>query len=134
MTADAFSIRHIPALFVATTCTFGGIWPLFNPKSAMLEFGFAPSVAESPAAGLAFAEGGARTTVLGMFIYILYFRGQYAEIDTLLALWGVWCGIVDSYLVYKSGSEPGGALSRLVSSWIVAGLGFYGVTQSSNRT
>ncbi|KAI6080689.1 hypothetical protein F4821DRAFT_265673 [Hypoxylon rubiginosum] len=122
-----FTPRHIPALFVATTMTFGGMWPLLDARSAMLEFGMPAHVAEAPAARPAFVVGNVRTTVIGSLVFIFYARGQLDAVDTIMAVTGAYAGLVDSWVVWREGNT-GKAVSRLVSSWVIAALGFVGFT------
>ncbi|KAM7189341.1 hypothetical protein V8F33_010120 [Rhypophila sp. PSN 637] len=126
-----FSLRHIPALFQASTTTFGGIWPLFNARGAILEFGFPERVAGEPATHPIMAIGMARTTVLGLLLFLFYFRGQYREVDTLMAVMGFYVGIVDSWFVWKETGLLGWPAFRLVASWFFGAWGLAGMTASS---
>lgn len=122
-----FSLRHIPALLAATTTFLGGFWPLFAPAEAMREFGLPESVASAPAAHPVMKINGARTTVLGATMFILYFRGMLAECDLLLALMGFYLGCVDSYVCWRLGA-PGKAIFRLISSSALGAWGLFGLT------
>ncbi|KAI1761493.1 hypothetical protein GGR53DRAFT_23833 [Hypoxylon sp. FL1150] len=122
-----FTPRHIPALFVATAMTFGGMWPLLDARAAMLEFGMPPRVAEAPAARPVFVVGNARTTVLGALVFIFYARGRLDAVDTILAVTGAYAGLVDSWVVWREGKSKN-ALFRLVSSWAVSAIGLVGFT------
>ncbi|KXX74431.1 hypothetical protein MMYC01_208888 [Madurella mycetomatis] len=124
---DNFSLAHIPAFIVASTTTFGGIWPMFNAPAAMLEFGFPPTIAQAPAAAPVMVNGQARTTILGLLTFIFYYQGKYSEVDTILAVFGVYAGAVDAYLVWKLGN-PGKGVFRLVASWAIAACGFARLT------
>ena len=126
--SPAFSLRHIPALFAATLNIAGGATTLLNPRQAVTGFGFPPRVADSAgAAGLA-SIFGARATTLGVLILIFYARGQLAAVDTILAVLGVWSGIVDGYAVWAEGN-PAKALLRLLGSWAVGACGLARLTQ-----
>ena len=107
--------------------TFGGLWPLFNAPGAMLEFGFPTQVADAPAAAPVMVIGQARTTIIGLLVFILYSRNQLDMIDTLMAVTGAYAGLVDSYVVWKQGN-PRMASFRLVSSGLIATWGFAGWT------
>lgn len=107
--------------------TFGGIWPLFNTRDAMLEFGFPAHVAEAPAAAPVMAIGQARTTVIGLLAFIFYSRDQLDAVDTLMAVTGAYAGLVDGYVVWRQG-KPSTALFRLVSSGLIAAWGWAGLT------
>ncbi|KAK4220738.1 hypothetical protein QBC38DRAFT_167194 [Podospora fimiseda] len=125
-----FSLRHIPAFIVATSSTFGGLWPIFDAEGAMLEFGFPPHVARTPETRPVMLNGQARTTILGMLAYTFYFRGKFAEVDTLMALYGFYAGLMDSWIVWKGGNAKW-AVFRLVSSWTLGFCGLVGLTASS---
>ncbi|OAQ98185.1 hypothetical protein LLEC1_08153 [Akanthomyces lecanii] len=125
-----FSGRHMPALFAATTTSIGGFWPLFAPAGAMREFGFPEHVARSPAAQPVMAINGARTTVLGIIMLILYFRGMLEECDILLALMGGYLGLVDSCVCWRQGN-PGKAVFRLMTSLGLGAWGFFGQTSGA---
>ncbi|RYP18974.1 hypothetical protein DL765_003652 [Monosporascus sp. GIB2] len=73
---EHFELRHIPALFTATVMTFGGMWSYFDARGAMLEFGLPDRIANTPAAAAVMHINNARTTVLGMCMYTLYFRRE----------------------------------------------------------
>ncbi|KAH8896715.1 hypothetical protein GQ53DRAFT_743328 [Thozetella sp. PMI_491] len=107
--------------------TFGGMWPLFDPRGAMLEFGFPARIAEAPAAGPVFAVGNVRTTVLGTLMLTYYFRGKMDVVDTILAVTGGYAGLVDSYIVWREG-QTGNAIFRLISSGLLSAWGFAGWT------
>ncbi|KAI0200754.1 hypothetical protein F4808DRAFT_150803 [Astrocystis sublimbata] len=120
-------LNHVPALIVATTMTFGGLYSLLNPHGTLSEFGFPPRIAETPAAASPFKVGNVRTTVIGLLTYIFYFRNQLEVVDTILAVTGAYCGLVDSLLVWKEGNKQK-AVFRLVSSGFLAACGFLGAT------
>ncbi|KAK8015237.1 hypothetical protein PG990_008533 [Apiospora arundinis] len=124
---DDFELRHIPALFTATVMTFGGMWSYLDPRAAMLEFGFPDRIASAPAAAAIMHINNARTTVLGMCMYTLYFSRQRVACDTILAILGAYAGLVDSYVVWKEGN-PRKAAFRLASSWLLSAVGFAGWT------
>ncbi|KAI0835996.1 hypothetical protein F5Y06DRAFT_274969 [Hypoxylon sp. FL0890] len=124
---EHFEMRHIPALFSATVMTFGGMWSYFDPRAAMLEFGLPDRIASTPAAAAVMHINNARTTVLGMCMYTLYFRHEFTACDTILAVLGAYAGVVDSYVVWKEGN-PRKAAFRLVSSWMLSAAGFAGWT------
>ncbi|KAK6063408.1 hypothetical protein SCUP234_07212 [Seiridium cupressi] len=126
---DHFSTCHLLALFIASTMTFGGMWPLFDAKAAILEFGFPARYADTQATHPVMAAGSVRTTVLGLLTFIFYLQQKYAEVDTILAVFGAYAGSVDSYLVWKAGNGRKAAF-RFVASWAIAACGFAGLTAS----
>ena len=83
-----FSLRHIPALVVIFTTAFGGFWPMFDAKASMLEFGFPLYLAESSLTAPIMVHAESRTTILGALTALFYLRRQYAQVDTILAIWG----------------------------------------------
>ncbi|KAK3385914.1 hypothetical protein B0H63DRAFT_523230 [Podospora didyma] len=128
--AVQFSLRHIPALIVASTTTFGGMWTFFDAPSAMLEFGFPAHVAHAPTSTPVMINGQARTTILGLLTFIFYFQRKFVEVDTIVAVFGAYAGAVDAWLVWKEGNA-GKAVFRLVASWALAACGIAGLTASS---
>ncbi|KAK0611654.1 hypothetical protein B0T14DRAFT_607706 [Immersiella caudata] len=118
-----FSAYHLPALFIATTQTLGGIWPIFfNTSSAMIEFGLPPRIAYSPEGQTAFVVGAARTSVIGLIMWMLYLRGKYKELDGVLVVLGTVLGAVDYWVCANEGLGSWGAF-RLLSGVVIAGWG-----------
>ena len=128
---NMFSLRHTPALIVIFTTVFGGLWPMFDAKGAMLEFGFPLYLAESPLTAPVMVHAESRTMILGLITALFYIRRQYAEVDTILAIWGGYAGIVDTYQVWTLGGERGWAVFRLVSSWLISLSGIGGLMTST---
>ncbi|KAH8767363.1 hypothetical protein F5883DRAFT_73387 [Diaporthe sp. PMI_573] len=124
---EHFELRHVPTLFTATVMTLGGMWSYFDPRAAMLEFGLPDRIAATPAAAAVMHINNARTTVLGMSLYALYFRNHLATCDVILAILGAYAGLVDSYVVWKEGN-PRKAAFRLGSSWLLSAVGLAGWT------
>jgi hypothetical protein len=60
-----FNPWHIPALFVASALTFGGMWPYFDATSAIRDFGLPSRIADSKEARGVFLISASRTTVIG---------------------------------------------------------------------
>lgn len=120
-------LRHAPALLVASTMTFGGMWSLFDPRGSMHEFGFPSRIATTPAAAPVFQTGNARTTVIGLLTFYFYARDQLSVVDVILAVTGAYCGLLDSYVVWREGN-PKKAAFRLVSSGFLSVCGLWGVT------
>ncbi|KAI0433994.1 hypothetical protein F5Y09DRAFT_19266 [Xylaria sp. FL1042] len=123
-------LKHIPALIVASTMTFGGLWPFFNAKTALLEFGFPRRIAAAPAAAPVFMVGNARTTVIGLLTFYFYSRYQFEVVDTIMAIAGAYCGVIDSYAVWREGNSRKAAF-RLASSGFLSACGFWGLTTSA---
>jgi hypothetical protein len=124
---DYFTLRHIPALLAGSTMAFGGLWPLWDARGAMLEFGMPARIADAPQAAPVMAVGNARTSALGFVMLLFYFRNQFDTVDTILTVVGFWAGAVDCYVVWKEG-QPRHAIFRLASSWILALAGYAGWT------
>ncbi|KAH8160433.1 hypothetical protein CIB48_g7830 [Xylaria polymorpha] len=93
----------------------------------MLDFGLPPRIANTPAVAPGFKAGNARTTVIGFLTFFFYFRNQLEVVDTILAITGAYCGLVDSYVVWKEGN-PRFAAFRLVSSGLLSACGLWGLT------
>lgn len=124
---DNFSLNHIPGLFVATALTFGGMWPIFNPKSAIREMGFPQRLYDSKEAQSIMTLGMGRTTVIGMTLYTFYFQDKLVEVDTLLFILGAYLGGIDAYMCLKEG-VPGKALFRGASGVVISAIGWFGLT------
>lgn len=110
--------------------TFGGMWPIFDARGAILEFGFPARIADTPAAAPVMVIGSARTTCIGLLVFLFYSRNQLDLVDQVMAVIGAYAGLVDSYVVWKEG-RPRKAVFRLVSSWLLAAWGFAGLTAPS---
>ncbi|KAI4592936.1 hypothetical protein KJ359_010188 [Pestalotiopsis sp. 9143b] len=119
--------RHVPALVVATTMTFGGLWSFFDARAAMLEFGLPDRIASTPGAASVMLINNARTTAFGLCMFTFYYRGQMEVCDTILAILGAYAGLVDSYVVWKEGNSRKAAF-RFVSSGLLSAAGFAGLT------
>ncbi|KAK4178153.1 hypothetical protein QBC36DRAFT_210123, partial [Triangularia setosa] len=123
-----FSLTHLPALILITTTTLGGIWPIFDAPAAMLEFGFGPKIANCPETTPVMINGQSRTTILGTLALIFYLGGKYEEVDTLMAVYGTWAGVVDSVLVWKWTGNGKWAGFRLGASMVFGVWGLMGWT------
>ncbi|KAI0476888.1 hypothetical protein F4859DRAFT_66742 [Xylaria cf. heliscus] len=128
---EHFTLRHIPALIAGSTMAFGGLWPLFNARGAMLEFGLPARIADTSAAAPVMVINSARTTIIGALILLFYSRGQFEIVDTIVAVTGAYAGLVDSYVVWKEGS-PRQAIFRLVSSGLISASGLAGWTAAGH--
>jgi hypothetical protein len=120
-------LRHIPAIFIATTFTFGGLWPLWNRKAPMLEYGLPEQLVDSEAAQTIFIIYSSRMTVMGLALYAFYYRRLYSAIDILMLCLG-WAGVIDGYVCWMEG-VPGRAVFRASAGVIIAGLGALKLTE-----
>jgi hypothetical protein len=124
---EYFQLQHIPALLAGTAMMFGGLWPLFNARDSMLEFGFPARIAETPAAAPVMVRGDARTSIIGGLMLLFYYRGEMAVVDTILAVTGAYAGLIDTYVVWKEGNQNK-AIFRLVASSFFFACGYSGLT------
>lgn len=125
-------LRHIPSLFLATTFTFGGLWPLWSKEAcqaAMRDFGLPPHVRDSSPAQSVMVVYSSRMTVMGLALYLFHYRKMYAAVDVILLCLG-WAGAVDGYICWKEGA-PNTALFRFCAGIAVATLGAFNVTAGS---
>lgn len=120
-------LRHIPALFSATTTTFGGPLSLFWPRSTMISFGLPAAIADVPATWPVFKIAQAHTTVLGLILYTFYFRGQLEAVDIVLGVSSAYAALIDSYVLYSTG-EASNAAVRLFLTGSFAVWGLCGMT------
>lgn len=123
----SFRLCHIPALFAASTQTFGGLWPLWNAPASMREFGFPARIADAPTSTPVSIVGNSHVTILGAIMFIFYAQGRYDAVDTVLAVTATWAGLVDSWVVWRAGNQ-GYALFRLFSSGALAAWAIGGMT------
>lgn len=122
-----FYYTHIPTLFVATALTLGGMWPLYNPQSAIREMGFPPRIHTSKEAQAIMTLGMGRTTCIGLALWTFYLQGKLEEIDTILVLLGTWVGTIDAWVCLKEG-VLGKAMFRGASGAVIALWGWKGMT------
>ena len=128
MFAD-FALRHIPPLFVATATTFGGLLPFFNAEYAIVEFGLPQRIAVSKPVQAIMVASSARITAIGLSLFVFYFQGSFAAVDTVLAILS-YVGLVDGYVCWREG-VPKKAIFRLVSGLLIAAWGWFGMTTGS---
>ncbi|KAJ7148811.1 hypothetical protein C8R43DRAFT_1129033 [Mycena crocata] len=121
-----FWLLHLGPLFVATALTLGGTMPFWNPIGAIREFGLPEHIATSQPAHTSFIVSGARTSALGMAIWIFYLQGKLAAVDTILATM-LYVGAVDGYVSWQEG-VIGNALFRTASGVLIGGWGLLGLT------
>ncbi|KAI1402481.1 hypothetical protein F4819DRAFT_280192 [Hypoxylon fuscum] len=124
---EHFKLRHIPPLFVACATSFGGLWPLFDPKAALLEFGFPSFIAESPPVYPVMVTQSIRTSTLGLIMLTFYYQKKLAEVDTVMAIMGVYVGVMDGYVLRND--MPGKALFRFLSGLAIGAWGLAGLTK-----
>ncbi|KAI1067862.1 hypothetical protein LB507_010514 [Fusarium sp. FIESC RH6] len=117
---------HIPAVFIGTTFTLGGLLPFKYPHRAMREYGLPEGIVRSEPAHAAFAIYGSRVSAYGLAIWLFYLRREYHVVDTLMSLL-VWWGIADLWLCLKVGA-PGTGIWRFAGSLILGGWGYFGST------
>ncbi|ROW15218.1 hypothetical protein VPNG_03077 [Cytospora leucostoma] len=127
MTPRHFELRHLPGLVIASPETFGGFWPLFDAESAITAFGLPQSVAQSVPAQTTMFIAASRISTIGMIIFALYGQGNFAAVDTVLAVMGLYVGVMDGYLCWREGL-PRMALFRSASAFTVAAVGLAGCT------
>ncbi|KAI0160763.1 hypothetical protein GGR57DRAFT_391778 [Xylariaceae sp. FL1272] len=109
---------------------FGGLWPMFDSRGAMRDFGFPNRIANSPEAAPVMVTGNVRTTVVGILMLLFYSRGQMDILDTFMAVCGAYAGLVDSYIVWREGNGRQ-AVFRLISSWLISAWGMLGWTEGT---
>ncbi|KAF2756326.1 hypothetical protein EJ05DRAFT_501825 [Pseudovirgaria hyperparasitica] len=124
---EHFTLFQTPSLFVASAVTFGGLWPFFNAHGAILEFGLPPRVALSKEAQAIMVLSSARGTVVGLSMFMLYFRERFVEFDMVMATLGLYVGAVDAWICWREGM-PSKAVFRGVSGALIAAWGLAGMT------
>ena len=124
---STFHLTHLPTLFVATALTLGGMWPLYNPQSAIREMGFPARIHASKEAQAIMTLGMGRTTCIGLALWTFYLQSKFEEVDTILVLLGGWVGAIDAWVCWKEG-VPGKAVFRGCSGMVIAVWGWCGMT------
>ena len=69
-----------------------------------------------------------RTSCMGLMLFTFMYKGEYEVVDTMLAIMGFYLGVVDAWLCWREG-VPRKAVFRLVSSFVVGGWGWAGMTR-----
>ncbi|KAI1098280.1 hypothetical protein F4804DRAFT_132007 [Jackrogersella minutella] len=123
---EHFKLRHIPPLFVACSTIFGGLWPIFNAKAAMLEFGFPEYIANSSPAYPVMVSQSIRTSAMGLIMFTFYSQNKLGEVDTVMAIMGTYLGIADAYVLWVDSREK--AVFRLVCGLLIGAWGLAGLT------
>jgi hypothetical protein len=116
MVFDSFQLRHLPGLLTASSETFGGFWPIFNAERVILAFGLPEPIAQSVPAQATMFIASSRISTIGMIIFALYGQGNLAAVDTVLAVMGLYVGVMDGYLCWREGRWACSALP--VRSWL----------------
>ena len=124
---NQYRLSDIPPLLVATATTFGGLWPFWAPRDAMLEFGLPKRIADNPLTHSVMAISSARTSALGLLIFIFYSQGRFSEVDTVLCVMGFCLGAADGYICWKE-AVPRRGLFRATMGLVIAGWGLAGWT------
>ncbi|KAH7383205.1 hypothetical protein BKA66DRAFT_463344 [Pyrenochaeta sp. MPI-SDFR-AT-0127] len=123
----SFELNHVPALFVATALTFGGMVPIFNAEYAIREMGIPQRIASSKEAQTIMVLGMGRTTTIGLALWTFYLQSKLEVVDTLMFLLGGYIGAIDAYVCWKEG-VPKKAWFRGLSGLAIATCGWFGMT------
>ena len=102
---------------------------MFYTRSTMLSFGLPAHIADIHATWPVWIIGQAHTTVIGMLIFIFYFRRQLDVVDIILGVSSAYAALVDSCVIYSQG-EVAQAVVRLVLTGSFAAWGLTGMTSS----
>ncbi|KAG6362839.1 hypothetical protein INS49_007933 [Diaporthe citri] len=127
MAFNNLELRHLPGLLIASSETFGGFWPLFNAERAILAFGLPGPIAQSVPAQTTMFIASSRISTIGMIIFALYGQGNLAAVDTVLAVMGLYVGVMDGYFCWREG-RPKMGLFRSAGAFTVAAVGLAGCT------
>ncbi|CAG8955005.1 hypothetical protein HYFRA_00008694 [Hymenoscyphus fraxineus] len=123
-----FSWHHIPALLSATTMFIGGLFHgLLRPEAALLTWGMKPQTARSRDAQIVYYGHTMRTSTLGLLIFVFYFQGDLAAVDTTMVVMGGYSGIADVLTIWWYGNRDV-VVVRLLSVLAIAGWGLCGLT------
>ncbi|KAI2472364.1 hypothetical protein F4781DRAFT_383423 [Annulohypoxylon bovei var. microspora] len=127
-----FSIRHIPALYFAfANCVGLVLLPLRGNRAVIELYGLPSNISSVPETWPVWQAGQGRTILLGLLMHYFYWRGQYAECDTILM--GVaFLGFSD-FLVFWGHGDLMWAWTRVLFSIAFASTGYFGLTQGRDH-
>lgn len=89
----------------------------------MAEFEFLAKIANAPAAAPVIVIRGLHTPDISLLVFTFYTRNQLDLVNLVMAVTGAYCGLVDSYVVWKE-CKLSKAVTRLISSGLFAAWGF----------
>jgi hypothetical protein len=121
-----FYINHILPLLLGTALTIGGMMPFWDAFGAIRAYGLNENFANSKPAQTSFVMSGARTTCLGLLIWIFYLQGKLREVDLIMSL-TIYLGVVDFYVCWIEREEDRGWF-RLFCTVVASGYGFLRLT------
>ena len=125
---ERFSIRHIPALYFAFANSMSLVMtPLYGIRAIMELYGLPSHISTIPETWPVWEAGQGRTILLSLLMHYFYWRGQYAECDTLVM--GVAFLGINDYLVLRAHGNSLWAWTRIVLSIAYASTGYFGLTQ-----
>lgn len=70
----------------------------------MHELGFPARIADAPTATPVKVVGQACGTNIGLLTFVFYSRSHLDLVDLVMAMTGIYCGLVDSYVVWREGN------------------------------
>jgi hypothetical protein len=98
----------------------------------MISFGLPAHIADVPATWPLFKIAQAHTTVLGLILYIFYFRGELESVDTVLGVSSAYAALIDAHVLYSTG-EVSSAVVQLLLTGSFAVWGLMGMTAGRSR-
>jgi Domain of unknown function (DUF4267) len=119
-------LRHIPGLFIASTQTFGGQASFFDPKWCINKYGLPDRIASSKAAQTMMIVSSARTSALGIAMFVFHYQQKYEVVDMLLIILGAYVGLVDGYVAWNEGIPKRGVF-RFTAGLLIAAWGWFGM-------
>lgn len=123
-----FSFRHLFALYFAFANCIGLILaPLRGTRSVISLYGLPPSISNIPETWPVWQAGQGRIVLLGLLMFVFYWRREYKACDTLL-MGAVWLGVND-FVVFWNLGDTYWSVFRLVGSFVFGAVGYYGITQ-----
>ena len=90
-------------------------------------FGLPKRIAESPTAHSPFVLMTARIHAIAFMMDALYLQGNYAGVDTVMAILGTWVTAIDVWICLREGVRST-AVFRGISGGLVGLWGLYGMT------
>lgn len=99
---------------------------MFHTRTTMLSFGLPAHIADVPGTWPVWVIAQAHTSIMGILIFIFYFRRQLDIVDIILGVSSGYAALVDSYVIWSQGEAAKAALrvgvTGLFCAWGLAGM------------
>ncbi|KAI0140366.1 hypothetical protein BJ166DRAFT_604721 [Pestalotiopsis sp. NC0098] len=96
--------RHIVCLGYALEAMISCVLSFLEPRSTMIGHGFPKRIANDSATWPVYKFTETRSWVIGLLMFIFYFRGQTEVVDTIMAVSSAHEAVFDCYILYSGGN------------------------------